>query len=168
MDSRREVGVVNVTEQEIDALWRELDRLVKESESFFERANHAIHESKSQQPPDPFDRRQDADFVSEVDRTESIPRLSNEIGHLILKIIRASKLTPLVGEVDNKDLRVAVRSWLAALRIHRYHNWETNVITDEDTVVGAEPAGQSENPCTIFEAHKQFHSASESVQRVWN
>jgi hypothetical protein len=158
---------MSFTQQQIDALRRELDRLVKEADSYFDRVHEATQTTQESRLAHSYGRtRNDADFVTETDRNEFVPKLSAELSRLILEIVKASKASPLVSEVDHQDLRVALRRLLAALRIHRYHSWETNVMTDEDRVVGVEPAGQSEIPCSVTDAFKYFHEAADAVGRI--
>jgi hypothetical protein len=167
-DLERHFEEMTVTQQNIDALAQELRRLVKETDAYFEhvdaatQAGHAAESSSTHS----FDRRIDADFIPDKDRNDLVPKLSADLGRLVLKIVEVSKATPLVSEVDHKDLRLALRRMLAALRICRYQHWETNVVTDEDRVVGVEPAGQVESPSTVSDSQREFHAAADEVGRI--
>jgi len=54
----------------------------------------------------------------------------------------------------------------AALRFRSYRHWETHVLSDEDRVLGVEPAGQEEDTCRFTDAHKEFREAAAKVSRI--
>ena len=139
---------MSVTQQDIDALRQELSRLAKEADSYFERVDAATQAEQAASPSTySFDRRIDADFISDKDRNDLIPKLSADLGRLVLKIVEASKATPLVSEVDHKDLRLALRRMLAALRIYRYQHWETNVVQASERLRRTSKAPSSNSHC---------------------
>lgn len=149
---------MSITQQNIDALGQEVNRIVKEADAYFDRVAYSV----DTHPVGKID----ADHITQADREGFVPKLSAELNSSVLKIMEASRESPLISEVDCKGLRVALRRMLAALRIHRYHQWEVNVVADEDRVLGVEPAGQAENPCSVADARRDFHEAAASARRV--
>jgi diguanylate cyclase (GGDEF)-like protein len=74
---------------------------------------------------------------------------------------------PLVGDEDQKDLRLSVRRMSAALRLRGYQQWDTRVVFDEDVYRGTEPGGQSEYELgSVARARAEFNEAAELFERV--
>jgi len=59
------------------------------------------------------------------------PALSERIAQLILKIVETSRASPLFNELDQRDLRVALKRILAALKFRTYQQWDSHGINDE-------------------------------------
>jgi diguanylate cyclase (GGDEF)-like protein len=74
---------------------------------------------------------------------------------------------PLVGDEDEKDLRLSVRRMSAALRLRGYRQWDARVVFDEDVYRGTEPAGQSEYDLdSVAQARVEFADAVEQFERI--
>ena len=65
---------------------------------------------------------------------ESVKMISNCIAH-----------SPLLTEADNRDLSRWAKSLRSALRLRRYFAWDTELLHDEDIVLGVKPSGQSDD-----------------------
>lgn len=73
----------------------------------------------------------------------------------------------LVGEEDQKDLRISVRRMSAAVRLKGYQQWDARVIFDEDVYRGTEPAGQSEYALdSVARARSEFAQAADHFSRI--
>jgi hypothetical protein len=74
--------------------------------------------------------------------------------------------SPMLGSVDAKAIQGALRTIDAALRLHRYYEWETEVLHDEGTVLGLKPAGSSEDQRIYPEAARtEIRNALDQVSR---
>lgn len=60
------------------------------------------------------------------------------IGRLLRKAL-------LVSEADQQDIVVATKTMRAAILLRKYTYWTTEIINDEDRLLGVTPPGQSEN-----------------------
>lgn len=156
---------MNLTEREIDALKQQWVKNVKEAQPFFQRVWGAISKAAEENSSVKFSYVR-PEFISDDDLTILVPKISDGLAKLVFKIIETSKSSPLVSEVDHGDLRVALKEMLAALRFHRYHHWGTQVLNDEDRVLGIEPAGQREDECNFPDAQEEFYQAAEKVDRI--
>jgi hypothetical protein len=60
----------------------------------------------------------------------------------------ASRNAPLASEADQRNVTAATKSMRASLLLRHFRSWSTQVINDEDRVLGVTPAGQSDElPC---------------------
>lgn len=60
-------------------------------------------------------------------------------------IAESARMTPYLSQVDQIDLGHAIKGIRSALRLCRYHYWAPEVLHDEGTVLGVQPAGQSDD-----------------------
>jgi hypothetical protein len=154
---------MSLTERDIDVLKREWEKAVREAEDFFERVGKKISKASEEDSSLKYASDVDGRFISDNDLVEVVPTISDNLAKLVFKIIETSKSSPLVSEVDHGDLRVALKEMLAALRFHRFYHWGTQILNDEDRVLGVEPAGQREDKCTFSDAREEFWSAADKV-----
>ena len=157
---------MSLTERDIDALKREWDKVVGEAESFFGRVWAKIAKATEENSSLKYATDVAGEFISDEDLVNVVPAISDHLAKLVFKVIEASKSSPLVGEVDHGDLRVALKEILAALRFRRFSHWGTHILNDEDRVLGVEPAGQREDKCPFSEAHEEFISATDKVRGI--
>jgi hypothetical protein len=52
---------------------------------------------------------------------------------------------PLASEADQRDVMTGTKAMRAALVLRQFRSWTTEVLHDEGTVLGVEPAGQSDD-----------------------
>lgn len=64
-------------------------------------------------------------------------------------IAESARMTPYLAPADQIDLGHAIKGMRSALHLCRYRYWDTEVLHDEGTVLGVNPAGQSDNEGTL-------------------
>lgn len=132
------------------------DRLAIDSESYFEKAEAALTNVQREEDWQKFERDH---FWAELPpnlREEAI-RLAERLISLAGVIAPAVRNAPLASEADQRDLMTGTKAMRAALLLRRFSSWTTEVIHDEGTVLGVQPAGQSDNrPCPPETARRTF------------
>jgi hypothetical protein len=82
-------------------------------------------------------------------------------------IAEAARLTPFLTSADQKDIGVAIKKMRAALYLRQYEHWDTEVIHDEGTILGVQPARQAEQfGLYPAEADKVFQECVGSLRRI--
>jgi hypothetical protein len=158
---------MNVTQPDIDLLSERWSKVSKEAEAYLERVwQILVREAGGTENLERYGIAVTPEVVAEADTSGTVASLTKEIPKFIVKLIEASKSSPVVSDVDRGDLRVSMREILAALKFRRYQHWGTNVLNDEDRVLGVEPPGQREDDCRAQEAFKEFLAARDNVQRI--
>ena len=76
----------------------------------------------------------------------------------------AIQRSPLLTEIDQRETGYALKSMRSALRFRRYRHWDTQVLHDEDTVLGVQPGGEEEEPVTPVEAKQIFDECVDSLK----
>ena len=71
--------------------------------------------------------------------------LAQNISRVVQGLSSAAKRSPLIDDVDIRDMSLCLKQIRSALFFREYRHWDTDVIHDEGTVLGVSPAGQSEN-----------------------
>ena len=97
--------------------------------------------------------------IAQEDR-ELASHLDERLVQTMAGIILARKVSPLVGEADERDLVTATKTMRAALRLRSYQCWDTDVIHDEGTVLGVRPPAQSEDEAVGPDAASRIFDAS--------
>ena len=136
---------MSVSQPDIDRLIEEWHKVAKNGLAYFDRARETLvkvvgSESGANYEPNVLQHLPDEAHAV-------VPELSRGFTQLIARLIELSKSSPLVSDVDRKDLRFTLRELLAALNFRQYHHWTTNVLSDEDRVLGVELPGQREENC---------------------
>ena len=73
------------------------------------------------------------------------------------QIAVAMRNAPLVAEADQRDIMNGTKAIRAALLLRRFRSWDTEVLHDEGTVLGVQPAGQSDDEvCAPEDARRAF------------
>lgn len=155
---------MNITQDDIDALRNQWEKVEDECEGYFSRVWSAI--SKGSETDNAKYQLVPPKLISNSDLTDFAPQISNRLAKLLLKTIEMSKSSPLVTEADQADLRVALKQMLASLKFRSYEHWDTHILNDEERVLGVEPAGQREENCSFKNAHVGFREATEIVKHV--
>lgn len=156
---------MNVTQSDIDLLTETWNKLSKEAEAYLDRV-WPILLREAGGTLDAYSIAVKPEFLAEADTDGTVASLTKEIPKCIVRLIEVSKSSPVVSDVDRGDLRVSMREILAALKFRRYRHWGTNVLNDEDRVLGVEPPGQREDDSNAQESFKEFLAARDNVQRV--
>ena len=97
--------------------------------------------------------RDEWDLITDEER-ELAFRLIERIKEVSNPIFRAVAASPLLGETDRVDLRIAFRTMASALHLRLYLWHDSHVVHNEDIVVAVQPARQEERPIhpkTAFE-----------------
>lgn len=83
---------------------------------------------------------------------EKLPEPLQEVATLLISrvienaplIAESARMTPYLTQTDQIDLGHAIKGMRSSLRLCRYRYWNPDVIHDEGTVLGVQPAGQSD------------------------
>ena len=94
-------------------------------------------------------------------------RLSSRLVSLAGHIARAARNAPLLSEADQRELMKGTKAMRAALLLRRFRSWDTEILNNEDIVLGVNPPGQSDNePLAPEEAKKTFEEWAENVRSI--
>ena len=106
-------------------------------------------------------------FVGPVQsKALNLRAISEALARLLLEIIEAAKTSPLISEIDLKDLRVALREMQSSLRLRRFRHWDANAVSDEGRFLYVEPARQAEESTAVSGARHMFAGAMAKVERL--
>jgi hypothetical protein len=90
--------------------------------------------------------------------------LAQRVLALTGKLTRPVSNSLLLTEADQRDLSILVKTARAAVLLHSYSHWDTEVLHDEGKVLGVQRAGQSEDrPLQPSDAQRIFR---DSLQRL--
>lgn len=82
-----------------------------------------------------------------------VDRLVSVAGQIAVTVRNA----PLVSEADQRDVMTGTKAMRSALLLRRFRSWTTEVLHDEGTVLGVQPAGQSDDEaCAPEDAGRIF------------
>jgi hypothetical protein len=94
-------------------------------------------------------------------------RVDNRLVSLMRQVARASQNAPLSSEADQRDVQTGTKAMRAALLLRRFRSWSTEVLNDEDVVLGVKPAGQSDDePFPPLEAGRTFSEWAEKIESI--
>jgi len=90
--------------------------------------------------------------------------LRKEAANLVERLLRlagqiaaAIRNAPLASEADQREVMTGTKAMRAALLLRHFRSWTTEVLHDEGTVLGVQPAGQSDDdPCAPKDARRAF------------
>src|SRR5258708_4778813 len=128
---------MNVTQSDIDFLTENWNKLSKEAEAYLDRV-WQILVRQAGGTDDAYGIAAAPEILAEADIDGTVASLMKEIPKCIVKLIEASKSSPVVSDVDRGDLRVSMREILATLKFRCYQHWGTNILNEEDRVLGVE------------------------------
>jgi hypothetical protein len=72
-------------------------------------------------------------------------RLYARLVSLMGQVARTVRNAPLTSEPDQRDVMTGTKTMRAALLLRRFRSWNTEILNDEDIVLGVTPAGQSDD-----------------------
>lgn len=82
-------------------------------------------------------------------------------------IADAVRNAPLASEADQRDVMTGTKAMRAAILLRYFHSWTTDVLHDEGTVLGVQPAGQSDDvPSAPEEARRSFASWKNKINDI--
>lgn len=88
---------------------------------------------------------------------EEAHALVQRVLHLAGPIADAVRNAPLASEADQRDVMTGTKVMRAALLLRQFRSWTAEVLHDEGTVLGVQPAGQSDDdPSAPEEARRIF------------
>src|SRR5271155_5430174 len=93
---------------------------------------------------------------------EQVRTKLTEFGHRLLEAVRSSQL---LEQVDQAEMRRALRSMSASLLLKDYEYHESYVIAEEDRVYGIAPAQQRETPASAADCSKNFKEQAGQILR---
>jgi hypothetical protein len=157
---------MSLNQQGIDVLQSELEAVAAGAAAFFKRVLVNLKERLKDEPWQMDSADVPSEVVSEEDRTSFLPLISDRLRRLAFAVIEASQQSPLVGDVDRGQIRIALREMLAALQFQKYFFWEAHVLNDEDRVLGVQPAGQQHEACSLRDARSGFFDGLDKVRQV--
>ena len=163
--------MINISENE--ELSTILDALKKDAEAYFDRAQLALEEVLGKEVLGKTTR-----YYQELERDYYWTELPQEVHdqaeilaeHLLALaglIADAVRKAPLVSEADQRDVMTGTKSMRASLFLREFRSWTTEVLHDEGTVLGVQPAGQSEDePSPPKTAKRNFLSWVEKIRGI--
>jgi hypothetical protein len=93
--------------------------------------------------------------------------LGRMIPPLTSRLVRLVQRSSLLSEADVRDVKRLTKAMMAALRFRRHSEWSTEVLHDEGTVLGTNPAGQSDSEqLSITESLDEFRTSFREVGRL--
>ena len=94
----------------------------------------------------------------EEENKQTSTELHTELLRVVKQIANCMKYSSLLTEADRRDLSTWIKSLRASLRLKQYEMWDTEVLHDEDRVLGVVPAGQSDTkPIRPSDASRNFN-----------
>jgi hypothetical protein len=149
-----------------------LDGLKLDAEGYFRKAEKAL-DGVTIRAPGRFERLvapagRDiywAELPEEI-RSEAT-RLNDRLVSLMGQSARTVRNAPLASEADQRDVMTGTKAMRAALLLRRFRSWDTEVLNDEDIVLGVTPAGQSDDePLDAAEAGRVFAAWTEKISAI--
>jgi len=145
----------NMTDQpEQVALGPSFAALGRDTEAYFDRAEAALEKISR---PDRWERPGRDHFWAELPAQvrEEAERLVQRLLALAGPIADALRNAPLASEADQRDVMTGTKAMRAALLLRQFRSWTTEVLHDEGTVLGVQPAGQSDHDPSPPEAARR-------------
>lgn len=94
-------------------------------------------------------------------------RLDLRLVTLMGQVARAIRSAPLASEADQRDAMTGTKTMRAAIRLRHFRSWNTDILHDEDIVLGVTPAGQSDNePSSPEDAGQVFADWAEKIVTI--
>ena len=146
------------------------DGLKRDAEAYFDRSQAALEKVPrlDRWSHASHDARRDyfwLELPQEV-RTDA-GRLADRLLALAGHVADAVRKAPLASEVDQRDVMTGTKSIRAALFLREFRSWTTEVLHDEGTVLGVQPAGQSEDdPCAPESARRSFMNWADKLRGI--
>ena len=126
------------------ALGASFRALRRDAEAYFHQADTALEEIPR---PDKWARSDRDHFWVELPAPvrEEAGKLVERLLALAGPIADAVRNASLASEADQRDVMTGTKALRAALLLRQFHSWTAEVLHDEGTVLGVQPAGQSDD-----------------------
>jgi hypothetical protein len=133
--------------QERSELSQLLDGLRTDADKYFDKAMDAIFDNDLRlRQSDDLGTRRDMYWQRLTDEIRAeAKRLDRRLVSLMGQIARAVRSAPLTSEADQRDVMSGTKGMRAALLLRHFRWWDTEVLNDEDIVLGVARAGQSDD-----------------------
>lgn len=82
-----------------------------------------------------------------------------------LRLLDAVRRSPLLEQVDEVEIRRALRGMSSSLLLNDYEFYEAYAISEEDRVFGIAPARQSEQAASVDDSRRSFKQSAQEVLR---
>ena len=153
----------------IRTLRNELTDILGAGTVFFVSAAHASADNQSAQEERRSERRyqvqHDWDFLTDGEREKAlnVRKQMTEIGP---KLIDGARHSSLLEQADESEIRHLLRRLCAALmlKVYTYHSLE--VLSDEDRVLGVQPASHEEKSGSVGTCERIFSDAGERLLEI--
>lgn len=97
-----------------------------------------------------------------MDQGYSVVAELAELAHVVGPMIRRS---PLLTQADEREAGNAIKGMRAAIRFRRFQRWETEILHDEDRVLGVRPEHESvDQTLHPIEARLEFERYADALQ----
>jgi len=128
-----------------DELLSKLNEIHIQGTRFFNNASNAMEDATFSEPIGrPYERDEFWNSLPEPLQKIATSLISRVI-EIAPLIAESARMTPYLTQTDQIDLGHAIKGMRSALRLCRYSYWAPDVLHDEGTVLGVEPAGQSDD-----------------------
>lgn len=128
-----------------DQLLSELNDIHVKGTEFFNDASDALEGKSFSQPyVRPYERDEFWEKLPESLQSIADSLISRVIENAPL-IAESARMTPYLTQTDQIDLGHAIKGMRSALRLCRYKYWDPDILHDEGTFLGVQPAGQSDD-----------------------
>jgi hypothetical protein len=163
-----------INEKEDSELRALFDGLKMDAAGYFRKTEEALEGIEIIERP-PWYAAQKEDWVERDQYWVKLPeeirgdakRLNNRLVSLMGQVARAIRNAPLSSEADQRDVMTGTKAMRAALLLRRFRSWNTQVLNDEDTVLGVTPAGQSDDEALApTEAGQTFAEWTEKIGAI--
>jgi hypothetical protein len=147
----------------VEALRSELIDVLAEGTLFFHEARHATDDRKAAYEKERWSRNHDdSEFLTESER-ETGQRIRKRLTDIGRKLIEAAKYSPLLEQSDESEIRRLLRSLCAALLLKEYTYRSSEVVSDEDRVLGITPAEHEEEPRDVEVCNRVYDRSAERL-----
>lgn len=147
-----------------------------DAERYFNRAKKALEGAEISESPygwrssDPLENWDERDqYWSKLPKKaqNEAKRLENRLVSLMRQVASSAESAPLSSEADRRDVLTGTKAMRAALLLRRFHSWNTQVLNDEDIVLGVNPPGQSDDePFPPLKAAKTFSEWADKIESI--
>lgn len=142
------------------------EELASDSDLYFEKATTALADIEREERWKRFERDHFWSKLSEKLCEEAIS-LTERLILLSGIIAPAVRNAPLTSEADQRDLMTGTKAMRASLLLRRFSSWTTEVLHDEGTILGVQPAGQSDDhPCPPEAARQIFADWKSRIRAI--
>ncbi|WP_144400010.1 TIR domain-containing protein [Geobacter pickeringii] len=140
-----------------------LEKIIKDADAFFSAAESSIDRSISYGESE-----SDAFWNQLPDALRDVGSgIINEIISFASDMAIAIRRSPFLGEEDERQAGLALKTMRAAIRLRRYRFWDSEVLHDEGTYIGMRRAEQDDSePNPPMLSRRQFNDGAEKLRPI--